>query len=53
MKSMIMKERVLEDRRKLDARKNGSAVGCVQQAAEWLGMYSRILKDLRRDTSMN
>ncbi len=47
MKTMI-KERKPEARATLDAKKKTSILDCVQQTAEWLEMYTRILRDLRQ-----
>lgn len=47
----LPKERNPEARRKSDGKKSASPVSCVQQTAELLGVYSRILMDLRRDPS--
>lgn len=48
----MIKERNPGDRRKPEEKKHNSAANCVQQTAELLGLYSRILRDLRRAPSV-
>ena len=47
MKIMI-KGRKPENRAAEAAKKKTSVLTCVQQTAEWLEMYSRILRDIRQ-----
>ncbi len=47
----LMKERNPGNQRKPEEKKQTSASSCVQQTAELLGLYSRILRDLRRAPS--
>lgn len=47
----VLKERNPEIRRKIDEKKSVSPSSCVQQTAELLSVYSRILMDLRRSPS--
>jgi hypothetical protein len=48
----MMKSRNADDRRKPDDKKNVAPSSCVQHAAELLGVYTRILSDLRRESSL-
>lgn len=45
---MMLKERKPEPRASHEAKKKTSVLNCVQQTAEWLEMYARILRDLRQ-----
>ena len=45
---MMIKERKPESRADHEAKKRTSVLDCVQQTAEWLEMYARILRDLRQ-----
>ena len=45
---MLIKSRKTEVRATAEAKKKTSVLDCVQQTAEWLEMYSRILRDLRQ-----
>ncbi len=45
---MMIKERKPDARAAVDAKKKTSILDCVQQTAEWLEMYTRILRDLRQ-----
>ena len=47
MKIMI-KGRRPEARATHEAKKKTSILNCVQQTAEWLEMYARILRDVRQ-----
>ncbi len=45
---IMNKERKPESRANHEAKKKTSVFDCVQQTAEWLEMYARILRDLRQ-----
>ncbi len=45
---MMIKERKPQSRADHEAKKRTSVLNCVQQTAEWLEMYARILRDLRQ-----
>ena len=45
---LLLKCRKTETRVSAEAKKKTSVLDCVQQTAEWLEMYSRILRDLRQ-----
>ena len=45
---VMNKERKSESRADHEAKKPVSVFDCVQQTAEWLEMYARILQDLRQ-----
>ena len=48
MKTLMTKGRKPEARAASESKKKASIFSCVQQTAEWLEMYSRILQDLRQ-----
>ncbi len=45
---IMSKDRKPESRADLEAKKKTSVLNCVQQTAEWLEMYARILRDMRQ-----
>jgi len=50
---IMLKGRKAESRINDEAKKKTSVLNCVQQTAEWLEMYSRILRDLRQAPSVH
>lgn len=45
---LLIKERKMDSRAAHEAKKKTSVLNCVQQTAEWLEMYARILRDMRQ-----
>ena len=48
---ITIKGRRLEARATHEAKKKTSLLNCVQQTAEWLEMYARILRDVRQPSA--
>jgi hypothetical protein len=50
---LMNKSRKPASRASHEAKKKTSVLSCVQQTAEWLEMYTRILRDLRQAPSVH
>ena len=50
MKILMKEPRKAESRAAHEAKKKTTVLTCVQQTAEWLEMYARILRDMRQAT---